>query len=287
VSSACLLQEGDVAEEGTLVDIPSLGGSNKRVPDASMAVIDTLDTKNLPLSSPGKLAEKETMLDTQLPHQGRKRLLCGKSQEVPDVSLTLADKLDNKRLPLSFLDEKRSAVMLISNAVAKAWRAFVKDLMTATALQAGLIGGTADLLVQVAINGATFASFDLRRCLSFVLFGTCYCGGFQPSVYRLSDRLFGDRVHWKLIAEFCAYGPLVYTPSFYMITGMLQGMGWSGSLENLSCKYLSTQSAYVKLWLLPMAVYFRWVPKKYRVLFLASFGFLEKCIYSYLANINC
>lgn len=218
---------------------------------------------------------------------GYKNFFSANSLRVPAAAMTLdASVLDSTNPPVHSVDREASAVNRVAHTVAKAWRVYVKDLMTARALQAGLIGFSADVLVQTIFSGVPLPCLDLRRSLSFFVFGTCYAGGFQPSVYRLSDRIFGSSVFRKTMADMFIYAPFVYIPSFYMITGTFQGLGWSGSLEQLSLKLVTTHLAYLKVWFIPMLVYFRWVPEKSRVLFLACFGFIEKCIYSYLQSLK-
>mmetsp|Transcript_339 Transcript_339/g.595 ORF Transcript_339/g.595 Transcript_339/m.595 type:complete len:324 (-) Transcript_339:120-1091(-) len=148
------------------------------------------------------------------------------------------------------------------------------------ALSACLLSGTADVTVQLISHSAQ--EFDFARTLSFMLFGQIYCGAFQPCVYRRFDRWFGDNVKRKLLAEFLFYMPLVYIPSFYMMTGMLQGLGCAGAFAKLCLKYWVTLQSDLALWFAPMIVYFRWVPENYRVLYLSTLGMIERVVFSVL-----
>lgn len=151
------------------------------------------------------------------------------------------------------------------------------------ALQCCLISGTADVAVQLMSTSAQ--EFNYVRTISFMLFGQLYCGAFQPTVYRRFDRWFRG-LKRKLLAEFLVYMPLVYIPSFYMITGMLQGLGWAGSFAKLCALWSTAIQSEYKIWLIPMIVYFRWVPERYRVLYLSVLGLIERITFSFLEQMR-
>ncbi len=178
----------------------------------------------------------------------------------------------------------------VCSSVAKASQNCLKSCITVEAAEACVLSGSADVLVQLVEGARKFQDLDIQRVVSFSLFGLCYCGGFQPNVYKLFDRWFGTSgslkkcVLPKMAADFFAYMPLVYVPSFYMITGMIQGLGFSGSVQRLCLKYRETLLAYFAIWLGPMFVYFRFIPEAQRVLYLSALGFVERCAISALAG---
>jgi hypothetical protein len=88
----------------------------------------------------------------------------------------------------------------------------------------------------------------------------------------------------KLFVDVFLYEPLMYIPSFYMITGLVQGFGWSGSLSRLMAKYSSTVVSTIGIWLGPLFIYFKWIPMSKRPLFLAVCGFVERCVFSLLSG---
>jgi len=157
-----------------------------------------------------------------------------------------------------------------------------KDAMTFCAL-----GGAADLIVQ--LSSKALKDYSYRRTLGFMVFGSCYCGGFQPNMYKLFDKWFGRGMSMrevlpKLFVDVFVYEPVMYIPAFYMITGLVQGFGWAGSFRRLSGLYASTVVSTIAIWLGPLFVYFKWIPIKRRPLFLAVCGFVERCVFSILSG---
>jgi len=156
----------------------------------------------------------------------------------------------------------------------------------ANALQASALAGAADLTVQVTCNKPQeIGDLNLQRVISYSMFGLLYAGGFQVVLYRRFDQYFGmgsamRQALVKVAADCPIHAPFIYIPSFYLITGMVQGLGFSGSLTKLRDNYNETMQCYLMLWAVPMFVLFRCVPARYRVLFLASGAFFEKCVYS-------
>lgn len=177
----------------------------------------------------------------------------------------------------------------LPKAVAKFFLMCIKSCMTPKALQACVIGGCADASVQI-YSGVSLLQYDFRRTMSLAVWGLCHTGTFRPLVHRQFDRMYGSgssfrkNVLPKMLTELLAYTTLVYVPVFYMTTGMLQGLGWSGSFAKLCLKYQQTVLAHWSVWLLPLAVYFRYIPGPRRVIFLASVSFVQKCVYSFLGS---
>lgn len=164
----------------------------------------------------------------------------------------------------------------------ESFKLYVAAVTSQQVVFSAMLGGVGNVAAQLAVNGANFDDLKLVPPLSYFLFSTFYSGGFQPNVYRAMDRLFGEDTVKKLGAEFFAYAPFLYIPSFYIVTGVLQGLGFSGSLERLSDLYRDTYLSYILIWPLPMFVYFRWVPVEYRVAYLSTCGFVEKAVYTLL-----
>jgi protein Mpv17 len=156
------------------------------------------------------------------------------------------------------------------------------------ALMGGGIAGSADVTVQLA-NGSKAKDLDLRRTMSLSAFGCFYGGGLQRILYMRFDMWFGignsmKQTLVKLFMDTFVHAPIVYIPAFYMMTGMIQGLGLSGSYEKLKSKYNETLLSYWLIWPVPMFVCFRYIPETQRVLFISSIAFVEKCVYSYLGN---
>jgi hypothetical protein len=160
----------------------------------------------------------------------------------------------------------------------------------ANALQACSFAGAADLMIQVTYNKPQeIGDLNLRRIISFSMFGLLYSGGFQVVMYRRFDQYFGmgsamRQALAKVAADCLIHAPFIYIPSFYLITGMVQGLGFSGSLTKLRDNYNETLQCYLILWCCPMLFCFRCVTARYRVLFIAGCAFFEKCVYSLIGQ---
>lgn len=155
--------------------------------------------------------------------------------------------------------------------------------------QSGVLAGAADLSVQLATkkpqSTKDLRDIDLRRTASFVAFGFGYSGLIQRFVYRGFDRVFGIQntfrvIMCKVAADAFIHAPIMYVPSFYITTSLLQGYSISGSVDRLRAAYSDTLKAYVSIWFLPMAVCFRFVPEVQRANFVAVCAYIEKGIYS-------
>jgi protein Mpv17 len=147
------------------------------------------------------------------------------------------------------------------------------------------LGASADFLVQY-MTSPSYTDLDFRKTLSFAAFGFCYGGVFLTQVYRRYEVWFGVGqslrvVLTKLAFDFFIHAPVIYVPTFYMTTGLVQGLGLSGSVAKLKDKYYETLRVYFLIWPVPMTMCF-FMPPNVRVLFIASFAFFEKCIYSFI-----
>jgi len=168
------------------------------------------------------------------------------------------------------------------------------------ALRAAFLGGIADLAVQLAIHmpGSIHIAYwpaywprvlDFRRTGSLALFSLLYTGFFQVGIYGLLDQIVGHGRSMKVVAAKLAFdcflhAPAIYIPSFYLSTGLVQGRGWVGAMDTLKLKYLQTVRCYWMIWLWPMFLLFLVVPVRQRVVVVASFAFVEKCIYSIIGQ---
>lgn len=157
-----------------------------------------------------------------------------------------------------------------------------------SAAQAGSIAAAADLTIQLmASKKKRMTDVDLKRTASFFAFNFGYVGFFQRLVYLRFDIWFGvqntmQAIGLKVAADTLIHGPFVYIPSFYLVTGFLQGFGFKGSWDRFRAQYADTMKAFLTIWFVPMIFFFRYVPDSHRVLFLSSCGYLEKAIYSWL-----
>lgn len=160
------------------------------------------------------------------------------------------------------------------------------------AAQAGSIAAAADLTVQLMANKSKGEKeVDVRRMGSFFAFNFAYVGFLQRLIHRRLDVLFGVQntlrvIGAKVAVDTFLHGPFLYIPSFYLITGMLQGHGLQGSLNRFRAQYADTLKTYLTIWFVPMIIFFRFVPDAHRVLFLSGCGYIEKSVYSLLDQHN-
>jgi hypothetical protein len=213
----------------------------------------------------------------------------GASQHPVLGRVRLLSVLQNSRL---LAMRRLSTVGLSTVAEMPSLSSFLRkhEAIIRSAVKASCLAGSADLIVQATTNQPqSIGDLNLRRSLSFAIFGFFYGGVFQSFVYRGYDVCFGSGnsvrvVAVKMAADFCVHGPLVYIPSFYMVTGMIQGLGWSGAGVKLKEKYYDTVWAYFAIWPCPMIGCFC-MPANMRIVTIAVFAFIEKCIYSFIGQL--
>jgi hypothetical protein len=185
------------------------------------------------------------------------------------------------------------ATMALLQAAQSSSRRVILGIKRATlsnAFKAACLAGAADLSIQVTCNKPrSIWDLNFRRIASFAAFSLVYTGGFQVALYRGFDHIVGAgqcvRVALTKVAMDCfVHAPVLYIPSFYVSTGLMQGLGWSGSLKMLQLKYSETLQCYCMLWSWPMFLIFSAVSVPRRVVFIAGFAFIEKCIYSFIGQ---
>jgi hypothetical protein len=174
------------------------------------------------------------------------------------------------------------------NLISRARKKFRK--MFPNALSAACLGGVADLIVQSSVRmPASIGALNFRRAASFASFSFLYTGFVAPLVvYSLCDRIAGHgnssrEVISKVALDQFVHGPVCYIPIFYMFTGLYQGQSWVQAWTILKLKYFSTLKWFWVVWLWPSTILFAVVPYDFRVLYMACFAFVEKCVFSVLA----
>lgn len=206
----------------------------------------------------------------------RRRVAGGSRARAPDVFMQL-----NTSDPDMTLPTKGNTTL---------WQEYLQNLVKPQALQCCLIYSAADIVVQLSSNGYKILNLDFMRVFSYALFALYYSSGFLPILYNRLDRWFGLGKAFRVVfpkhfIEMFVHAPFIYLPAFYMTTGLVQGFGWSGSLDLLRDKYRETLVSFWGIWVIPMLVFFLWVPTSIRVLYLAVLSFIEMSTYSFLGQL--
>jgi len=122
-------------------------------------------------------------------------------------------------------------------------------------------------------DACSSSSFDWRRALGMVTFGVYYNGAICTLVYPLYSTWLPK---WCLTTAFrqgagCAFideffhMPLVYTPSFFYTTGLVQGDTVAECTANLKGGWLTAVVMTWVMWIPLQTVNFGYVPPPYRV----------------------
>lgn len=179
-----------------------------------------------------------------------------------------------------------------SRALAAAWQQWGK-----TAVMAGSMAGAGDIVCQSSLqnqrpnqqssDGSNHVKLDLKRTFSFVVFGIVYGGLFQRVVYQQFDAWFGVAsttrvVVQKTCAELFFHGPVIYIPSFYVTTGLIQGKTIKDSVSLLLANYEQTLRGYYVIWPVAILALFYKVPEGGRIAFLSGCSFVEKTTFSWV-----
>lgn len=156
-------------------------------------------------------------------------------------------------------------------------------------LQSGCIALAGDVTCQCGMTGTPLTELDLRRSASFFIFGAGYGGVFQRYLYGIFDRMYGHgtgmrTVMSKVLTDAFVTAPIIYCPSFYFTTSLVQGKSFAQARSALEGKWLPTMKAYLSIWPAFVGICFKFVPVSGRVVFIAGVGFVEKSILSAISN---
>jgi len=110
----------------------------------------------------------------------------------------------------------------------------------------GILGGTGDIICQKSFNDEN-TPFDYQRFASMLTFGAVYSGGFSTLVYSSYSRfpkfLINTPAKMGLtctLVDNFLHVPLLYTPAFYVMTGLMQGRTLAESTTTLRSGYLTS-----------------------------------------------
>eukprot|EP00927_Polykrikos_kofoidii_P012775 TRINITY_DN15535_c0_g1_i4.p1 TRINITY_DN15535_c0_g1~~TRINITY_DN15535_c0_g1_i4.p1 ORF type:complete len:223 (+),score=20.94 TRINITY_DN15535_c0_g1_i4:86-670(+) len=146
--------------------------------------------------------------------------------------------------------------------------------MLANLVAAGSLGVVGDLLCQVMVEQRE--TVEARRTFAVSMFCGLYQGPVCSTIYASYPRYFpaaltSTQLRSGLscaVADNFGHVPFLYIPAFYMSVGVLQGSGWSASMESLKADWAQTVVDCWKLWIPLQLLNFSVVPLHMRVLFM-------------------
>ena len=159
----------------------------------------------------------------------------------------------------------------------------------ATAAVLGAAGDAVAQLTEAAQKRSEpLFAFDANRALSMVAFSAVYTGAFQAwwigtlqENVHLADPIADAAVKTGL----CQFGtiPLVYMPTFFLITGAVRGMDLQTAVENAKAQYFRIYFRNVGYWIPVQMVQFFYLPQEWHIPFLCVAGFVWSIILSSVA----
>ena len=131
-------------------------------------------------------------------------------------------------------------------------------------------------------------TLDLRRTLSFAIFGGGYTGCFNHVWLGWLSRRYSQpglmSVLKKQAWQHGALNPCIFVPSFFFVTGAIRGSSFPETAERVRLKYWETLKAAWSVWGPATAVMFAIVPERHQVLYTAVVSLGWNVILSLLSN---
>jgi hypothetical protein len=161
---------------------------------------------------------------------------------------------------------------------------------------ASVLGAAGDLVAQIAEAASkefdakkwSFFQYDTMRGLSMVSFNAVYTGAFQSwwiNTLQQNVHLPNPVADAAVKTGLCQFGtiPLIYMPTFFLITGAVRGMTLQASIDNGKAQYLRIYSRNVGFWIPVQMIQFFYVPQEWQIPFLCAAGFTWTVILSSLS----
>jgi glycine cleavage system regulatory protein len=148
---------------------------------------------------------------------------------------------------------------------------------------------------------------DWRRNGTFAIFGFCYLGGVQYSIYvPLFSRLFPTAASYaaapvasklkdvagtrnmltQVFLDQFVHHPLMYFPAFYALKEVVNGNSASDGIKKYSKNYKEDLAALWKLWVPSTIINFTFMPMQLRIPWVASTSLIWTCIISSMRGSN-
>lgn len=220
-------------------------------------------------------------------HATGKRLLGRRSCSVL-CSAAVDETKQDDALELGDADKASDQGDSTVDAVTRMLGAIFAALTSKKSRLACAIGTCADLVAQVIAGARVISDWVPRQTVAMAIWSLCYTGATRPLVDKQFDKICGSgsstrHVLSKQALELFAFKPAIHVPALYMVTGMLAGKGFAGSLAKLCKVYKSTMLFSWALWPAPLWYYFKSCPQEHKVLFYSLIAFIQKCGFSYLS----
>lgn len=154
---------------------------------------------------------------------------------------------------------------------------------------AAAIGCIADTFAQQCTQGHEEDSrFDILRTLSFTVFAGGWTGGIQSFLFdayaRISFRNRPTTVACRLLAHQFVVVPLVYFPSFFLTTELLQGSTFRGAVQRWESRWWLAAKANWMLWVPASTLQFAIIPVRFQVIYVSCIGLIWQTVLSLVSN---
>jgi hypothetical protein len=117
----------------------------------------------------------------------------------------------------------------LRQAVARYSRAAEEQPFKTSSLTCAVLLGASDLTEQLLIERRPWATFDLAVVIAVVVYGIVYNGPMNVILYRMYDRVYSEEklgraiaVAAKVATDQLVSSPFIYTPGYYIITGLVR-----------------------------------------------------------------
>ena len=164
-----------------------------------------------------------------------------------------------------------------------------RPLLSNILLGAGL-GFTGDVLCQRVFEGQE--TIDNKRLLALTAFASLYQGGFCYLLYAqyrsvlpawfLKTKL-REGIGSSLLDNF-VHVPFVYTPMYYVSTGIMRGFSSQEIEEQMTEKYFESLLACWTLWIPLQSINFSFVPLHLQATFVNAGCLVWNVVLGYVAN---
>jgi protein Mpv17 len=165
--------------------------------------------------------------------------------------------------------------VMVGQTLRRVTQAVTQRPMLTNVVSGGVLGGVGDVLCQLKVEGAE--ELDCNRLFTMVVFGAAYNGGAITYIYSLYPRCLAllprgfsstasRAAVSKLLMDQVVHCPLIYTPVYYLATGVMQGLSVGEATTQLRDKYVETVVACAGFWTPFMFLNFRLLPVRFHVL---------------------
>lgn len=165
-----------------------------------------------------------------------------------------------------------AAFALFTKYTTKCGQLLAERPATANLITGASLGLVGDIICQKWLEGVSNDKFDVRRSFSMICFGGFYGGGVSFRLYNLYPKILPswfmktplrEGVASSLIDNFL-HVPFLYTPAFFLTTGLLQGATLDDSVTTMRSGFWPSIMACWVMWIPLQAFNFSIVPRHLR-----------------------